>query len=175
MRIVYASFREEPPLIDVGLVIGYSLLTSYGIRRDTRVITDLVYRGVSVRLVVDGRRVRHLRMDADSLAGFVRRALQGKLRGVTVTRPSIVNADVCLYLEDEQLSIQDADVVLLPALRNANIVIFPGVDDSLLSCRHIVNVELVGNIVIWFRAGVVQMMMDRWLYGRDGGARGTRS
>ena len=164
-RIVYydaGPVEDDRGLYHVGLVVGYSLLLSNSIRRDTVVVVDMSYRGIDTRLTVKGWKVRNLRLDASSLRGFMRHALAGRIKGVEVAQPSRpIEAEACIY-------------TLIPALPPDTII--PGFCPTLRSFRVVGIVLSEGRIVcryriacrlnldkVWLKAGVAQLMLDRWL------------
>ncbi len=148
---------------ELGLVIAYSLLTSYGIRRSIRVIIDAVCHGVATRLIVDGHRVRHLRMDQDSLEGFVKRSLEGRMRGVRVTRPSSIGFETCLFVEGHGEPVVTARLWgIPPLLRKLDAIIL---SKGVVKCKDIVALEGLGGIDAWFIVATLLIMLDRWYRG----------
>ncbi len=175
LRIVYYNagrVDDETRLYYVGLVIAYSLLLSNSIRRDAMVVVDLAYRGVETRLIVRGWRVKHLRLDASSLLGFVKKALAGRIRGVAVTAPTgTISAQLCIDLgEAAWLRLTDAIVPgFCPALRASGSIALLLTSSSMLTCRYRVSCSLKLD-KIWLRVGVAQLMLDWWLErGRPAG------
>lgn len=168
LRMVYYDagiVEDERDLYHVGLLIAYSLLLSNSIRRDTTVIVDMRYKSIATRLTVDGRKVRHLRMDAASLTGFVRKALRGRIRGVSLSSPTPLKARLCLYAAGRPSIDWDASTQLVcPAIRGLKTIMIVLVDNDvgMVSCRYRVacNVPLEK---VWLKAAVIQLMLDRWL------------
>ena len=166
-RIVYVDWGEvddEQGLYHAGLVVAYTLLLSNSIRRDTRVVLDLVYRGVSTRLDIRGGRVRHLRLDYSSLTGFMRRAIQGRIRGVVVTRPEPLNAHTCIWVGGGYTGVVDAWTPLPPPLRSAPTIVYARGGTPRIQCGRVVGI-LGKGLKPWLLLGVVQAMLDRWEYG----------
>ena len=165
-RVVYYNagrVEDESKLYHVGLVIGYSLLLSNSIRRDTLVVVDMSYRGIATRLWVKSWRVRNLRLDASSLWGFMKRALTGRIRGVEVSEPNRpIQVDTCIYVMASVSAYSDTIVFnLCPPLRRLKSI---GVvlSEGRINCRYGVTCALNLDRV-WLKAGVVQLMLDRWL------------
>ncbi len=167
---VYYSSRDCD-YYKLGLVIAYSLLTSYGIRRSVRVVIDAVCRGVATRLVVDGSRVRHLRMDQDSLEGFVKRGLEGRMRGVRVIRPSGMVFETCLALQpsDEPVAIARLWRVA-PPLRKLNAIVL---SQGVATCKNVVMLEGFEGMEAWLIVAALFIMLDRW-YGGASHERGSK-
>ncbi len=171
-RLVYIYWgvvRDDRDLYHAGLSAGYTLLLSNSIRRDTSVVMDMVYRGVDTRLEIDGWRVRHLRLDYSSLLGFMRRALQGRMPGVRVTRPRCFNANLCIWIGDTRDV--DAWVSLPPPTRLQAVIVYARGSAPDITCRYVIGVR-VGSLQPWLGLGVLQAMLDRWEHGPAGRAGG---
>jgi len=165
-RLVYYGIERWEPL-RIGLVIAYSLLLSNSVRKDTRVIVDTIYRGYETRLVVD-RSVRHLRLDEDSLRGFVISAVKGRLRGVKVTKPAPMGGVYCITCNNDGLDAR----LPLPSMRTgAEVAVILG-NSRYFRCWHVVEVEACRGLPEWLAVGVLQVLLDRVLGYGAGGARG---
>ena len=73
-RLHVAASDDE---LEAGYIITYSLLLSHGVRADTSVA--VLYRG-RTWILVEGRSVRRLWPDADTVKGWVRAVLRGNKR-----------------------------------------------------------------------------------------------
>ncbi|HDJ84129.1 MAG TPA: hypothetical protein ENG44_03915, partial [Desulfurococcaceae archaeon] len=77
MRIIVLRLKSKPKCSgELASIISSSLLISHGIRRNVKLYV-LFNKGY---LYIDGRSVKNLRPDYESMCGLVRAALSGKTR-----------------------------------------------------------------------------------------------
>ena len=103
--------------------VGAALLVSHGIRRDVEV--NLILRD-TVRIRIDGARVRHLNPDERSTAALLRRALDSTADGEVESTPGLFVSRCSLRQAIEDLSHHGASpIVLDEAGRPADSFRFP--------------------------------------------------
>ncbi len=157
-RIIYFWVKPWDPL-KAGLVAAYSLLLSNSIRRDTLVVIDTVYRGVETRLMINGR-IRHLRLDEDSLRGLMEKAVRGKIGRVRVTKPSRVKHNVCLSCVRDGVCRDSVSVVSVRRFSPVPIIVSWS---NYIRCAYCIAVDACKSLPPWLSVGVLQLMLDRVL------------
>lgn len=119
MRIIVLRLKFKPKCSgELASIISSSLLISHGIRRNVKLYV-LFNEGY---LYIDGRNVRNLRPDYESMCGLVRAALDGRTRyGIVYSQgePNIV-VDKLFVLSNKGLHLVDA--LLKCASRNSEVI-----------------------------------------------------
>lgn len=119
MRIIVLRLKSKPKCSGVlASIISSSLLVSHGIRRNVKLYV-LFSKGY---LYIDGRSVRNLRPDYESMCGLVRAALSGKTRyGIVYGQgePDIA-IDELFVLSNKGLHLVDA--LLKYVSRNSEVI-----------------------------------------------------
>ena len=107
MRIIVLRLKSKPKCSgELASIISSSLLISHGIRRNAKLYV-LFNKGY---LYIDGRNVRNLRPDYESMCGLVRAALSGKTKyGIVYGQdePDII-VDKLFVLSNKGLHLVDA-------------------------------------------------------------------